>query len=71
MLGEGYHSSSRPLSLTAYDLREIADALERTQQANIRFDGELRIGHHRITIEWQSDQRDGDWAVVVAIRSVT
>lgn len=56
------------LSLTVIDLRQITEALDRAQKANIRFDGALLAGRHRVTIRWESDQRDGDWPVVTGIQ---
>lgn len=58
------------LSLGLLDLKQIIDTLERAQQAKIHFTGDLIAGRHRVSVRWESDQRDGDWLVITGIRHV-
>lgn len=57
------------LELTVYDLKQILVAVDRAQQAKIRFDGALHAGGHRVYVRWKTgaDQQDEDELVITRI----
>lgn len=59
---------SPELNLTVEDLRRVADTLAALREARLRFRGELEVAGHLLTVRWESDQREGDWPVLVGIR---
>lgn len=59
---------SADLNLTVEDLRRVADTLATLREARLRFKGELEVAGHLLAVRWESDQREGDWPVLVGIR---
>jgi hypothetical protein len=57
------------LELSVYDLKQIVVAVDRAQQAKLRFDGALHAGRYRVHVRWKSgvDQRDDDELVITRI----
>jgi hypothetical protein len=54
------------VALTAFDLRSIADAVEKLSKSGVRVEA-ATVGQHRITLTWHDDQRDGSWYTVTGI----
>lgn len=68
-----YDTSARAdaheLNLTHSDLARICNALGHVYEANVRFEGDMIVGRHRVSVRWEDDQREGVWPVVTSIRS--
>lgn len=56
------------VTLTQADLEKIVDTLDALKVSRLRIRGELEVAGHLLTVRWESDQREGDWPVVVGIR---
>lgn len=60
------------MNLSLINLNQILRALEKTQEAKIRFTGELIAGQHHVSVRWETarDPRDSDQLVITGIRRV-
>lgn len=54
------------MRLTIEDLKAITETLVKIREVNLRVK-EFQLGQHTITLEWVSDQKDGDYFVVTNI----
>lgn len=52
--------------LTAFDLRGIADTLDKLGDSGVRVES-ATVGQHRIHVRWHDSQRDGSWYTLTAV----